>query len=126
MTALALPKIDGATVATLALEEQEPWPPERTREGRAIGKRSRAIWRNADGSLGAGIWEVDEGTFWADFRAYGEIIFVVAGEMECTADADGSVVTLRAGDAMVFPRGWTGWWAIKVRLRKIYSAWEYD
>jgi uncharacterized cupin superfamily protein len=125
MTATSNARIDGTTVASLELEPGGSFPPERTSDGRPVATRSVETWRNADGSLESGIWEVDVGCFWADFRGYGEFMHVVSGEMECRGD-DGSRFTLCAGDSMTFPRGWTGWWDVRTPLRKVYSLWRYD
>ena len=38
------------------------------------------------------------------------------------ASEDGTVTTLRRGDTMVFPRGWTGEWAMREPLRKIAGS----
>jgi uncharacterized cupin superfamily protein len=125
MTATSVAIIDGTRAKSMELEEGEPWPAERTADGRPIGKRSVETWRNADGSLWSGVWEVDQGKFWATFEGYGEFLYVVSGEMECLGD-DGSQFTLRAGDTATFPRGWTGWWDVRSPLRKCYSAWRHD
>lgn len=115
-------KIDGAAVASMDLEEQEPFPPERT-AGSPLGRRGRTVWRSTDGSVETGVWECDAGRFHADFGAFGELMHVVRGEVECTGD-DGSSFALRPGDAMTFPRGWTGEWDVRSPLRKVYACWE--
>jgi uncharacterized cupin superfamily protein len=93
-------------------------PPDRT--------RPTLSWERIVVVAGARVWEVDAGTFWANFGGYGEFVIVATGEMDCTADADGSVVTLKDGDVIVFPRDWTSWWAIKRRMRKLSSTWQHD
>ena len=78
----------------MALEEDEPFPPERT-AGRPLRRRSRTLWRSADGGIGTGIPEVDAGRFRANFGANGELIRVITGEMHCSGD-DGNDFSLRA------------------------------
>ena len=109
--------------AALALEENTPFPPERTAAG-ALAHRSRTLWRSADGSLEVGVWEVDAGRFPAHFGAYGECIRIVSGQVRCTPDDGGAPFTLRAGDWMTFPRGWTGEWVMPSPMRKVYVTWE--
>ena len=121
MTATNTAKIDGADVAAMALPEKEPF--ERIGGGH-LGTRGVHLWRSEDGTTVTGVWECDAGRFRADFSDYGECIHIVGGELECTADADGTVTTLRPGDAMVFPRGWTGEWHVRSPLRKVFTSWE--
>lgn len=125
MTAASVAIVDGTTAKSLELVEGEPWPAELTADGRPIAKRSIETWSNADGSLWSGVWEIDQGKFFANFGGYGEFLHVVSGEMECIGD-DGSRFILRAGDSATFPRGWTGWWDVRSTFRKIYSAWRHD
>jgi uncharacterized cupin superfamily protein len=51
---------------------------------------------------------VEPGRFRADFGAHGECIRILSGELRCTPDDGGTLCSLRAGDWMTFPRGWTG------------------
>jgi uncharacterized cupin superfamily protein len=118
---LTTPVLSPGEAATLALEERAPFPPERTGVG-PLAKRSRTLWQSADGSLEVGVWEIDAGRFDADFGAYGECIRILSGAMECTPD-DGEPFTLRAGDWMTFPRGWTGEWMMLAPTRKVYVTW---
>jgi uncharacterized cupin superfamily protein len=64
------------------------------------------------------------GRFHADFGAFGECIRILSGEVRCTPDDGGEPFTLRAGDWMTFPRGWTGEWAMPTPTRKVYVTWE--
>lgn len=40
--------------------------------------------------------------------------------MTVTPDGDGEPVTLKAGDTILIPRGWSGAWEIHETLRKLY------
>jgi uncharacterized cupin superfamily protein len=120
---LATPGLSPAAAAALPLDENTPFPPERTGGG-PLRHRNRTHWRSADGSLEAGVWEVDVGRFHADFGGFGECFRVVSGEVRCLPDDGGESFTLRAGDWMTFPRGWTGEWTMPSPLRKVYLTWE--
>ena len=115
------PKIDPAAAAALELTETAPISQP---NGRPLGTRGVDIWTSEDGSIGVGVWEVDAGTFHANFAEYGEAIRIVSGALVCTSYADGTVTTLRPGDTMVFPRGWTGEWTMREPLRKIWTSWS--
>lgn len=121
MSATIALKIDGATVASMELPEKEPFA---AIDGGLLGTRGVHLWRSADGTLVTGVWECDAGRFHVDFSDDGECIHIVGGEVVCTADADGAVTTLRPGDAMVFPRGWTGEWDVRSPLRKVFTNWQ--
>ena len=114
------PKIDGAEVTSMELPEKEPFP---TVDGGTLGTRGRTVWRSGDGTVETGVWECDAGRFHADFGDFGEFVHIIGGEVECAGD-DGSRFTLRAGDSMTFPRGWTGEWNVRSPLRKLWASWE--
>lgn len=84
-----------------------------------MGTRGVETWRSPDERIGTGIWECDAGRFRAHFAGRGEFIQVISGRMTCI-DADGTVTELGAGDAMTFPPGWQGEWAVHEPLRKLY------
>jgi uncharacterized protein len=109
--------------AALPLEENTPFPPERTGAG-PLGRRSRTLWRSGNGAIEVGVWEVDAGRFHADYGAFGECVRIVNGEVRCTPDDGSQVFTLREGDWMTFARGWTGEWEMPSPLRKVYVIWE--
>ena len=120
MTTMTVPRVDRELVLTMELLEGPAIP---AIDGGTIGSREQATWRSEDGSIETGVWECDAGRFRAEFDAYGELIHVVSGEVECSGD-DGSRFTLRPGDAMTFPRGWTGEWDVRAPLRKVYAIWQ--
>ncbi len=122
-SALTVPRLTSAEAAAMELEEGEPFPPERTGGG-PLRQRNCTLWRSADGSIEMGVWEVDAGRFHANFGAFGELFQVVGGEVRCVPDDGSDVFTLRAGDWMTFPRGWTGKWVMPSPLRKVYVTWE--
>ena len=94
-------------------------------EGDSIRTRDHRSWINSDGSIETGIWECDAGTFRSRFADYGEMIYIVQGEMVCTSD-DGTSFTLAEGDSCTFPRGWSGTWDVKRPIRKLYTVWTNE
>jgi uncharacterized cupin superfamily protein len=94
-------------------------------EGVSIPTRDYRSWINADGSIETGIWECDAGTFRSRFEHYGEMIYIVQGEMVCTPD-DGEAFTLAEGDSCTFPKGWAGTWDVKRPIRKLYTVWTNE
>lgn len=91
----------------------------------SIPTRDYRSWINSDGSIETGIWECDAGTFRSRFANYGEMIYIVQGEMVCTPD-DGAPFTLAEGDSCTFPKGWTGTWEVKRPIRKLYTVWTNE
>ena len=114
------PKIDPADAATMELPEREAFE---QYDGSPLGTRGVTLWSSDDGTVEVGVWECDAGRFPADFSGFGEHVHVISGELVCTAGTDGTVTTLRPGDTMVFPRGWTGEWSMREPLRKIWTSW---
>ena len=94
-------------------------------EGVSIPTRDHRAWINSDGSIETGIWECDAGTFRSRFADYGEMIYIVQGEMVCTPDG-GDSFTLAEGDSCTFPRGWSGTWDVKRPIRKLYTVWTNE
>ncbi len=115
-------RLTPAETAAMLLQEETPLPSERSGGG-PLGKRSRTLWRSDDGTIEMGVCEIDAGRFQANFGANGELIRIVEGEVVCTGD-DGSRFSLRSGDWMTIPRGWTGEWVMSSPLRKVYVTWE--
>lgn len=96
-----------------------------TRGGVSIPTRDYRSWINSDGSIETGIWECGVGTFPSGFDNYGEMIYIVQGEMVCTPDG-GEPFTLSEGDSCTFPKGWTGTWEVKRPIRKLYTVWTNE
>ena len=94
-------------------------------EGVSIPTRDHRSWINSDGSIETGIWECDAGTFRSRFADYGEMIYIVQGEMVCISD-DGTSFTLKEGDSCTFPRGWSGEWNVLRPIRKLYTVWTNE
>jgi|SRR5664279_1071322 len=106
------PHLSSATSAEL-----EDWGllPEAT--GDAMATAGVELW--ADGDVSAGVWECTPGpSHWT--LETNEVIHVVSGRMTVTPDG-GEATVIGAGDAAVFPRGWTGTWEIHETVRKVYA-----
>ena len=87
--------------------------------GDPISVRSSVEYRNSDGTLLSGVWEASPGLSRWEFTDHGEVIHVLDGRMTVSPD-DGAPITLAAGDAAIFPIGWTGMWEIHERIRKLF------
>jgi uncharacterized cupin superfamily protein len=73
-----------------------------------------------DGRHQMGIWTCTPGEFRSDHRGYVEYSQILAGAAELVGD-DGVTRTVRAGDAVFFPDGWTGSWRITETIRKTFA-----
>lgn len=96
-----------------------------TRGGVSIPTRDYRSWINNDGSIETGIWECETGTFPSGFDNYGEMIYIIQGEMVCTPNG-GQPFTMSEGDSCTFPKGWTGTWEVKRPIRKLYTVWTNE
>ncbi len=94
-------------------------------EGVSVATREHRSWINGDGSIETGIWECDAGTFRSRFANYGEMIYIIKGELLCTSD-DGTSFSLAEGDSCTFPRGWSGTWQIVRPVRKLFAVWTNE
>ena len=113
--------LDAETARAMTLAEADPIT---GLDGAAIGTRDRELWQSGDGAVTVGVWEVDAGAFASRFQHYGECVTLVRGELHCTPADGGPAFTVRAGETVVFPRGWTGAWRTPDGLRKIYTIWS--
>ncbi|GJE26909.1 cupin domain-containing protein [Methylobacterium organophilum] len=77
------------------------------------------VYRNADGSVSAGIWTCQPGKWRIDFKQ-DEFVHILEGEVVVT-DGDGRAKTYRAGDAFVTPAGFSGTWDVRRPVKKYFS-----
>jgi uncharacterized protein len=103
-----------ANAATAVLDDWGPLP-EAT--GPEMATSGVTLWEQGDAS--AGIWECAPGPSHWTLETH-EVIHIVAGRMTVTPEG-GDALTLSAGDAAIFPRGWVGTWEIHETLRKVYA-----
>ncbi|MCW2567149.1 MAG: protein of unknown function cupin 3, partial [Mycobacterium sp.] len=73
-----------------------------------------------DGRHQFGIWTCTPGEFRSDHRGYVEHSQILAGAAELVGD-DGVTHTLRPGESVFFPDGWTGLWRITETIRKTFA-----
>jgi uncharacterized cupin superfamily protein len=98
--------------------ELEDWGAleEATDPGTPMQTAGLTLWK--DGEQEVGIWECTAGPSRWVLETHEEI-YIISGRM--TVARDGSEpLDLGAGDAAVFPRGWSGTWQIHEKLRKLY------
>ncbi len=111
-TSIPTPHLAGAADAEL-----EDWGPLEEATGEAMATRGVELW--VDGDSSAGIWECEPGPSRWTLETH-EVIHLVTGRMTCTPDG-GEAVEVAAGDAAVFPKGWSGTWDIHETVRKVYA-----
>jgi uncharacterized cupin superfamily protein len=71
-----------------------------------------------DGTFQTGFWRREPDT-WSFERPYDEVALILAGEAEI--ETDGRVLTVRAGDLLVTPKGSAGTWRIKETIVKFFA-----
>ena len=82
---------------------------------------TRPMHHDPDGNYAVGIWSCTPGTFkWTFGRD--EFIYVIEGEATVTY-ASGKLITIRAGDAVYFPKGDVTWNVVKT-IKKVFAARE--
>jgi uncharacterized cupin superfamily protein len=103
-----------AQAATMT--ELEDWGPLEEATGTEMQTSGYTLWE--DGAASSGVWVCSPGpSFWK--LDTNEFVHIIGGSMTVTPEG-GESVTLKAGDTMVFPRGWEGTWEIHETLRKLY------
>jgi uncharacterized protein len=111
-TTMLTPHLAGALAAEL-----EDWGQLEEATGEQMATRGVELW--VDGDSSAGVWECEAGPSHWTLETH-EVIHLVAGRMTCTPDG-GEPTVVAAGDAAVFPKGWTGTWEIHETVRKVYA-----
>ena len=103
-----------AQAATMT--ELEDWGPLEEATGTEMQTSGYTLWE--EGGASSGVWVCSPGpSFWK--LDTNEFVHIIGGSMTVTPEG-GESVTLKAGDTMVFPRGWEGTWEIHETLRKLY------
>lgn len=77
------------------------------------------VAENAAGRLG--IWECTPGGWPVVDRQDTEVAVILSGVADITDDATSTTVTIRAGDVLILPPGWTGRWDVRETVRKFYA-----
>jgi uncharacterized protein len=98
--------------------ELEDWGPldEATDPATPMQTSGLTLWKDDDAEVG--IWECTAGPSHWTLETHEEI-YIISGSMTVTREGSESL-DVGAGDAVVFPRGWSGTWQIHETLRKLY------
>ncbi len=107
-------------LAVAATAELEDWGPLAGATGPEMLTRGLTFWK--EGGHEAGVWECAPGPSRWKLETH-EFVQIVAGRMTVTPDG-GEPAVVSAGDAAVFPRGWSGTWQIEETIRKVYVIFE--
>lgn len=100
------------------LTDLEDWGALDEATGSEMQTSGVSLWKG-EGDQSAGVWECTAGpSHWT--LETNEFVYVMSGSMTVTSDGDGEPVTLKAGDTILIPRGWSGAWEIHETLRKLY------
>lgn len=87
--------------------------------GKSIETKYFNSFSSADERHDVGFWETDTGRSRWEFEDGGEVIYVLGGAM--TVERDGEEpVNVKAGDLVVFDKGWKGYWDVTEHLSKVY------
>lgn len=93
-------------------------PPLATTEDR-MPTWGKTLHREPDGSVTTGFWRCEPGSSRWDFHDRSEVIHVLDGVMHVTREGE-DAVTLSAGMAAAFPKGWRGTWVIEQTISKFF------
>ncbi len=75
------------------------------------------IHRNEDGTVQIGVWEADVSKTKLIDYPFTEYVLMLSGHLVVTND-DGTSNEFKAGDTFVMPKGFTGIWDIRERMKK--------
>jgi uncharacterized protein len=95
----------------------EDWGPLEEATGPEMHTSGLYLWEDGNGQE-SGIWECTAGPSRWELET-NEFVHVLSGSMTVTAD-DSDPMEVKAGDTVLFPKGWAGTWEIHETLRKLY------
>lgn len=75
------------------------------------------IHRNADSTAQVGVWEADVSKTRLTNYPFTEYVLMISGRLVIIND-DGTEHEFTPGDTFVMPKGWTGVWDIRERMKK--------
>jgi uncharacterized cupin superfamily protein len=78
-----------------------------------------SIFAGSGGSFTTGLWEREPDT-WPFARAYDEVAMILEGEADIETE-EGQMLTVRAGDVLVTPKGSKGVWHVRSKIVKFYA-----
>jgi uncharacterized cupin superfamily protein len=85
------------------------------------GGAEAETFTSPDGVFQTGFWRREPDT-WSFERPYDEVALILAGEADI--EIDGQVLTVRAGDLLVTPKGSAGTWRIKDTIVKFFAIYD--
>ena len=85
------------------------------------GGAEAETFTSPDGAFQTGFWRREPDT-WSFERPYDEVALILAGEADI--ETDGRVLTVRAGDLLVTPKGSAGTWRIKETIVKFFAIYD--
>jgi hypothetical protein len=98
--------------------ELEDWGPLEEASDPDVAMQTSGLTLWNDGEQEVGIWECTAGPSYWKLETHEEI-YVISGSMTVTREGE-QPLDVKAGDAVVFPKGWAGTWQIHETLRKLY------
>lgn len=104
-----------ADAAGAALPEPQPKPT--SLDGQV--ESTLSVWKPADGSAEAGVWECGPGRFTAVRDGFSEICQILAGRATVEGE-DGVSADLEPGSVIALPSGWRGTWTVHETVRKTF------
>jgi uncharacterized cupin superfamily protein len=81
---------------------------------------ARELFAAASGGLRIGVWEGGPGILRLTNYSHDEYCLMISGEVVITDEA-GHEETFRTGDSFVIPKGFSGTWNMKTKMRKQYA-----
>ena len=97
--------------------------PAATALGNPMQTWGKTLFTEADSSIVSGLWQCEPGQSFWNFSDRGEVIHVLSGVMHVQEEG-GERVTLRAGSAAAFPKGWKGNWDIEETIFKFFTIYR--
>lgn len=85
------------------------------------GGAETETFTSPDGAFQTGFWRREPDT-WSFERPYDEVALILAGEADI--ETAGEVLTVRAGDLLVTPKGSAGTWRIKETIVKFFAIYD--
>ncbi len=98
-------------------QDLDDWGPLAEATGDPMATTGLTLWAG-EGADESGIWTCTPGPSRWELET-NEFVHILAGRMTCTPD-DGAPLKVRAGDTVVFPKGWKGTWDVHEPIRKLY------
>jgi Predicted enzyme of the cupin superfamily len=78
-----------------------------------------SIFTGPSEAFTTGLWEREPDT-WPFERAYDEVAMILEGEADIETE-DGQMLSVRAGDVLVTPKGSKGVWHVRSKIVKFYA-----